>query len=107
MACTYETKETLLTLSKLCLRLGTRPVLNDVCARVRNVTRPGLLQGQVVAVLGPSGVAASDLPLVAIGAASKLVLSVRALPGVRYRRHWLNRYSLVWRKPEEPTDSTL
>lgn len=61
MACTYETKETLLTLSKLCLRLGTRPVLNDVCARVRNVTRPGLLQGQVVAVLGPSGVGKTQL----------------------------------------------
>jgi polar amino acid transport system ATP-binding protein/sulfate transport system ATP-binding protein len=61
MACTYEMKETLLTLSKLHLSLGARPVLSDVCARVRNVTRPGLLQGQVVAVLGPSGVGKTQL----------------------------------------------
>ena len=26
-------------------------------------------------------------------------LSARVLPGVRYRRHWLGRYSLVWHKP--------
>jgi polar amino acid transport system ATP-binding protein/sulfate transport system ATP-binding protein len=61
MACTYELKEILLTLSHLCLRLGQRPILNDVCAQVRNVTRPGLLQGQVVAVLGPSGVGKTQL----------------------------------------------
>jgi NitT/TauT family transport system ATP-binding protein len=61
MAYVYEMKETLLTLSKLSLCLGTRPVLNDLCACVRNVTRPGLLQGQVVAVLGPSGVGKTQL----------------------------------------------
>jgi len=26
-------------------------------------------------------------------------LSTRVLPGVRYRRHLLGRYSLVWHKP--------
>ena len=57
----YELKEALLTLSKVCLRLGARPVLSDLCACVRNVTRPGLLQGQVVAVLGPSGVGKTQL----------------------------------------------
>jgi ABC-type nitrate/sulfonate/bicarbonate transport system ATPase subunit len=61
MACEYEFKETLLTLSKLRLSLGARPVLSDVCAEVRNVTRPGVLQGQVVAVLGPSGVGKTQL----------------------------------------------
>jgi polar amino acid transport system ATP-binding protein/sulfate transport system ATP-binding protein len=54
-------KETLVTLSKLCLSLGARPVLNDVCACVRNVTRPGVQQAQVVAVLGPSGVGKTQL----------------------------------------------
>ena len=72
----------------------------------RGQPRGGVVRG-TVAIVGLAAYAWSDLPLVAIGAASKLVLSVRALPGVRYRRHWLNRYSLVWRKPEEPTDSTL
>jgi NitT/TauT family transport system ATP-binding protein len=58
---TYELRETLLTLSKLRLSLGARPVLTDVCASVRNVVRPGVLQGQVVAVLGPSGVGKTQL----------------------------------------------
>jgi polar amino acid transport system ATP-binding protein/sulfate transport system ATP-binding protein len=61
MACGYELKEKLLTLSKLCLRFGARPVLSEVCAEVRNVTRPGVRQGQVVAVLGPSGVGKTQL----------------------------------------------
>jgi NitT/TauT family transport system ATP-binding protein len=61
MACTYELKETLLTLSNVCLSLGQHPILKDVCAQVRNVTRPGVLQGQVVAVLGPSGVGKTQL----------------------------------------------
>lgn len=61
MNAAYELKETLLTLDKLCLKLGQRPVLSDVCATVKNVTRPGVLQGQVVAVLGPSGVGKTQL----------------------------------------------
>lgn len=61
MACTYELKETLLTLSHLSLTLSARPVLRDVCAQVRNVTRPGVQQGQVVAVLGPSGIGKTQL----------------------------------------------
>jgi hypothetical protein len=79
-----------------------------------------------VAVVGIAANAWSDLPLAALGAAGRLALgfvhghwehsapqcwpppltyremkalSVRALPGVRYRRHLLGRYSLVWRKP--------
>jgi len=61
MTLLYEFKETLLTLDNLCLSLGGRAILSGVCARVRNVTRPGMLQGQVVAVLGPSGVGKTQL----------------------------------------------
>jgi polar amino acid transport system ATP-binding protein/sulfate transport system ATP-binding protein len=61
MATTYELKETLLTLSDVCLKLGNRPILSEVSAEVRNVVRPGMLQGQVVAVLGPSGVGKTQL----------------------------------------------
>jgi NitT/TauT family transport system ATP-binding protein len=61
MATTYELKETLLRLSNLCLNLGARPVLSELNAEVKNVTRPGLSQGQVVAVLGPSGVGKTQL----------------------------------------------
>ena len=61
MACIYELKETLLTLEDLSLSLGLRPILCELSAEVRNVTRPGCLQGQVVAVLGPSGVGKTQL----------------------------------------------
>jgi polar amino acid transport system ATP-binding protein/sulfate transport system ATP-binding protein len=61
MACTYELKETLLTLDNLGLRLGGKAILTGVSACVKNVTRPGVLQGQVVSVLGPSGVGKTQL----------------------------------------------
>ena len=57
----YEFKETLLTLDNVCLSLGGRAILSGVNACVRNVTRPGVLQGQVVGVLGPSGVGKTQL----------------------------------------------
>lgn len=61
MTCLYELKETLLTLDDLGLDLGGKPILSGVNARVRNVTRPGVLQGQVIGVLGPSGVGKTQL----------------------------------------------
>jgi ABC-type nitrate/sulfonate/bicarbonate transport system ATPase subunit len=61
MACTYELKETLLTLENLGLSLGGKAILSGVSAQVRNVTRPGVLQGQVIGVLGPSGIGKTQL----------------------------------------------
>jgi SAM-dependent methyltransferase len=90
--------------------------------RFARLVRPG----GTVAVIGIAANAWSDFPLAALGAAGRLALgfvhghwehsapqcwpppltyremkalSVSALPGVRYRRHFLGRYSLVWRKP--------
>ena len=83
-------------------------------------------RGGTVAIVGIAANAWSDLPLAAVGMTLRQVLglvhgqwnhsaptcwpppltygemkalSARVLPGVRYRRHWLGRYSLVWRKP--------
>src|SRR5437762_13974770 len=61
MTCRYELKEILLTLEDLRLSLGGKTILGGVSACVRNVTRPGLLQGQIVGVLGPSGVGKTQL----------------------------------------------
>ena len=61
MALSYEFKETLLTLDDVCLSLGGKAILNGVNACVRNVVRPGMLQGQIVGVLGPSGVGKTQL----------------------------------------------
>jgi SAM-dependent methyltransferase len=92
--------------------------------RFAQLVRPG---GTVV-VVGLAANAWSDIPLAAVAMASRLVLglvhgfwrhsaptcwpppltyremkvlSARVLPDVRYRRHLLGRYSLVWRKPRE------
>lgn len=37
------------------------PILKNVNAEVKNITRPGLSQGQVVALLGPSGIGKTQL----------------------------------------------
>jgi NitT/TauT family transport system ATP-binding protein len=58
---TYQLQETLLTLADVGLRLGGRAVLSHVNATVRNVTRPGVAQGQVVAILGRSGIGKTQL----------------------------------------------
>jgi len=57
----YELKEVLLHVSDVSLALGGRPILSHVEATVRNVVRPGISQGQVVAVLGPSGIGKTQL----------------------------------------------
>lgn len=57
----YGLKETLLTLDDVGLNLGGRAILSGVTAQVRNITRPGMLQGQIVGVLGPSGVGKTQL----------------------------------------------
>jgi ABC-type nitrate/sulfonate/bicarbonate transport system ATPase subunit len=37
------------------------PVLTDIRQQIRNITRPGVAQGQVLAILGPSGIGKSTL----------------------------------------------
>ncbi|HEY3331468.1 MAG TPA: ATP-binding cassette domain-containing protein [Capsulimonadaceae bacterium] len=51
----YELKETLLRVEGINLSYGDRPVLRDVNIEIKNIVRPGVKQGQVVALLGPSG----------------------------------------------------
>jgi SAM-dependent methyltransferase len=90
--------------------------------RFAQLVRP---RGTVV-VVGLAANAWSDMPLAAVGMTSRLwfgfvygrwshsapecwpplltyremkARSAAVLPGVHYRRHLLNRYSLVWRKP--------
>ena len=91
--------------------------------RFAQLVRPG----GTVLVVGLAANAWSDIPLAAVAVASRQVLglmyrrwdhsapecwpppltygemkalSARILPGVRYRRHVLGRYSLMWRKPQ-------
>jgi NitT/TauT family transport system ATP-binding protein len=57
----YELRSTVLAARGVSLRLGGAPILRDVDLEVRDVVRPGTCTGQVVALLGPSGVGKTTL----------------------------------------------
>jgi NitT/TauT family transport system ATP-binding protein len=48
--------QTLLKVDHVSLKLDGRQILRDVNLEVKDVTRPGVTQGQVVGLLGPSGI---------------------------------------------------
>jgi ABC-type nitrate/sulfonate/bicarbonate transport system ATPase subunit len=57
----YEIHERLLTVDNISLEIGGRQILRDVNLHVDNIVRPEMNQGQVVAVLGPSGIGKTQL----------------------------------------------
>lgn len=57
----FEYRETLLKVEGVSKRLGDTEVLRGVDAEIKNLYRPGMTQGQVVALLGPSGVGKTTL----------------------------------------------
>ena len=56
----YTVRERLLTIEGLCVRYD-RPILEGVSGVIDNIHRDGLQQGQVVGLLGPSGIGKSQL----------------------------------------------
>ena len=52
---TYHKQERLLTIEGLSLSFGSKLVLRDINLHVDNIVRPGMMQGQVIALLGLSG----------------------------------------------------
>lgn len=57
----YEYRETLLKVENVSVALGGTPVLRDLNLEIKDVHRPGLTQGQVVGLLGPSGMGKTTL----------------------------------------------
>ncbi len=57
----HEWHETLLKVSDVSVSYDRQPVLKNVNLEVKNVVRPGQTQGQVVGLLGPSGVGKTTL----------------------------------------------
>lgn len=57
----HTRNEALLEISRVSLSFGSTLVLRDVNAEVRDLVRPGHTQGQVVGLLGPSGIGKSQL----------------------------------------------
>ena len=57
----YEYRETLLKVENVSVAYDGVPILRDVNIEVKNLYRPGMTQGQVVGLLGPSGVGKTTL----------------------------------------------
>lgn len=57
----YDIKECLLSVKGVCLALSGKQILRDVNFEVRDIVRPGMTQGQVVGLLGPSGMGKTQL----------------------------------------------
>lgn len=57
----YERKEPLLTIKDVSVSFGDKPILKDMSAQILNIVRPGHEQGQVVGLLGPSGIGKTTL----------------------------------------------
>ena len=60
-ALAYEYKETLLKVQNVSVSFGDEVVLRDVNLEIKDLVRPGVSQGQVVGLLGPSGMGKTTL----------------------------------------------
>lgn len=61
MAANYEILQTLLKVDNVSLNLGGNQILHNLSLEIRNLHRPGLATGQVVGLLGPSGIGKTRL----------------------------------------------
>ncbi|HSU14955.1 ABC transporter ATP-binding protein [Longimicrobium sp.] len=57
----YERKSVLVDIQGVTFARGGVPILREVNAQIRDVVRPGVKQGQIVGLLGPSGVGKTTL----------------------------------------------
>ncbi len=57
----HEKKDVILEIDKVCLELGGKTILRNVTAVIQDIVRPGMIQGQIVGFLGPSGVGKTKL----------------------------------------------
>jgi ABC-type nitrate/sulfonate/bicarbonate transport system ATPase subunit len=63
----YTLKDTLVTIKDVCMSFEGRPVLRNVNATVRDIVRPNCVTGQVIGILGPSGVGKTQLSRILTG----------------------------------------
>ncbi len=57
----YQRQERLLTLDNLGLSYGSKTIFRNINLSIDNIVRPGMEQGQVVSLLGPSGIGKTQL----------------------------------------------
>lgn len=63
----HELKETLVTIDNVSLKFGDKVILKPITVDVKDVVRPGMKQGQVVGILGPSGIGKSQFSRIIAG----------------------------------------
>jgi len=73
----YELKEVLVSIRNVGLSYGGKPVLANLSAEVRDIVRPDCVTGQVIGILGPSGVGKTQLSRIMTGLQEPTVGEVR------------------------------
>lgn len=63
----YEVKDVLISIDDVSLSFDGVPILRGVKAEVKDIVRPGCTQGQVVGILGPSGIGKTQLSRILSG----------------------------------------
>ncbi len=63
----YELKDVLVSIQGVSLKFGDKVILKPTSAEVHDITRPGMNQGQVIGILGPSGVGKTQLTRILSG----------------------------------------
>jgi ABC-type nitrate/sulfonate/bicarbonate transport system ATPase subunit len=61
MKCEYSIGQPLITVENVSLRYGKNQILRDINLQFKNIIRPGMSQGQIIALIGRSGVGKSQL----------------------------------------------
>ena len=57
----YKKEELILSVNNVSLSYDDKPILKDINMQIHNVTRPGMTQGQIVAICGRSGCGKTSL----------------------------------------------
>lgn len=63
----YELRDTLIRITDVGLSFGEKVVLSGITAEVRDIVRPDCTQGQVIGILGPSGIGKTQLSRILTG----------------------------------------
>jgi ABC-type nitrate/sulfonate/bicarbonate transport system ATPase subunit len=81
----YSYGPTLLKIDNINLSYGDKPILHGVSAEIKKIIRPGQVQGQVVGILGPSGMGKTQLFRIISGlntpTSGQVLLNQAAAPG--------------------------
>lgn len=63
----YELRDILVSVKDISLKFGDKQILKPISIDVRDIVRPGMSQGQVVGILGPSGIGKTQFSRILAG----------------------------------------